>query len=48
MDKAMDRNITHNLFSGYDIQTHDTTDETELAHKLSTKYDFAEANDATK
>ena len=48
MDKAIHKNEAHNLFSGYDIQTYDTTDETELAHKLTTKYDFAEANDATK
>jgi hypothetical protein len=41
-------NIKNNIFAGYDAQWEELHLDTELVHKLVTKYDFAEANDATK
>ena len=45
---ALEKNDVKDLFAGYDVIWEDVNEDTELVHKLNTKYDFAEANDATK
>jgi hypothetical protein len=48
VQKALEKNAISDVFAGYDVIWEDINEDTELVHKLNTKFDFAEANDATK